>query len=159
MDSSRSANVLVPSFFRAFFRVLAQLIGVMAFAAVIDHYQSGKWWGLDYLGSLLIPLTIFPVIVFVMFTPRRIEWSETEFRIQPRFGVKKSILWAQLYAYGNGNNVFMLQFEGLSTFQIFGGAFEPGQWKAFRIFLKNKYPDRKAGFWFGPKAIRKNRRS
>jgi hypothetical protein len=90
-----------------------------------------------------------------MFVPRRIQWSATEFQIQPRFGRAKTLPWTQLYAYGSANNVFLLQFSDVSTFQIFAGAFPRDEWRAFRSFLMTNHPDKKAWFWLGPKAIRK----
>jgi hypothetical protein len=66
----------------------------------------------------------------------------------------RTLPWTQLYAYGTGENVFLLQFTGVSTFQIFAGAFPREEWRAFQSFLTTNYPDKKASFWFGPKEIR-----
>jgi hypothetical protein len=95
-----------------------------------------------------------PAFMCLMFVPRRIQWSATEFQIQHRFGRGHSLPWTQLHAYGCGNNVFLLQFAEVSTFQIFAGAFSRREWRAFRSFLTTHYPGKKAIFWLGPKAIR-----
>jgi hypothetical protein len=92
-----------------------------------------------------------------MFVPRCIQWSDSEFQIQPRFGAQRILPWTKLYAYGSSNQVFLLQFAGASTLQIFAAGFDPVQWRTFRAFLITNHPDKVASFWLGPKAIRRGR--
>ncbi|XHR29088.1 MAG: hypothetical protein ACFUZC_00700 [Chthoniobacteraceae bacterium] len=155
MDSPNAVRVLQPSFSRAFVRILAEIMLACAVGAVWERYRLGYWWSVDYMASLLILLLVFPVIVCVMFVPRRFDWCETELKIQLFLRREKVVPWNRLYAYGTGNNVFLLQFEGLSTFQIYAGAFKSAEWKEFRAYLTATYPRKKARFWLGPKAIRK----
>jgi len=157
MNEASLNNDLAPSIPRAFVRVFFQCLLVAAVAAVSERYRNGHWWSPDYIASLAIPLLLMPTLVCLMFVPRRIQWSEREFLIQSRFGAPRSLPWTQLYAYGSGNNVFLLQFSGVATLQIFSGAFDPVQWKALQAFLATTHPDKKALFWLGPKAIRRNR--
>lgn len=95
-----------------------------------------------------------PIFVCLMFVPRCISWSATEFHIQPRFGALQTLPWNRLYAYGNAYNVFLLQFTGVKTFQIFAAAFPRDEWRVFRSFLKTNFPAKKASIWLGPRAVR-----
>lgn len=149
-------HVLTPSFRRAFARVFLSTAGIAGMAAVFERYSSGHWWSADYFESFAIPLLLMPALVCLMFVPRVIHWSETEFRIQPRFARQRTLPWTQLYAYGSGNQVFLLQFTGVSTFQIFTGAFDSAQWSIFRAFLAAKHADKKASLWLGPIAFRRD---
>ena len=121
----------------------------------MQRYSTGHWWSADYFASLTIPVLLMPTFVCLMFVPRRIQWSATEFELQPRFGRARTLSWTQLYAYGTGRGVFLLQFRDVHTFQIFAAAFDRDQWQALRDFLAANHPDKKASFWLGPKAIRK----
>src|SRR5205085_12023851 len=149
------STTLVPNLTRAFLRVLAVCLAVTAVGAVADRYRVGHWWSPDYFASLGIPLLLMPTAVCFMFVPRHIRWSASEFEVQPRFGRAQVLPWTQLYAFGNSNNVFLIQFRDVPTFQIFAGAFDREQWRVFRAFLTTNHPDKKASFWVGPKAIRK----
>jgi hypothetical protein len=155
VNEDPTLQTLTPNLPRAFVRVFLLVFLVTAIAAVWQRYHDGHWWSADYFASLVIPLLLMPTFVCLMFVPRCIHWSATEFQIQPRFGRAQTLPWIQLYAYGSGNNVFLLQFTGVSTFQIFAGAFPRDEWRAFRSFLTTNHPDKKARFWLGPKAIRK----
>ena len=146
--------ILKPSLTRAFAQVLLLTLLVVVIAAVSEWYRSGLWWSADYCVSLSIPMLLMPTFVCLMFVPRRIVWSSSEFQIQPRFGASQKLPWTQLYAYGRGRGVFLLQFTDVGTFQIYTGAFSRSEWRAFRLFLTSNYPDMKTSFWFGPKAIR-----
>jgi hypothetical protein len=155
MDQAESMNTLAPSLLRAFIRVFLLILAVTTFGAVYQRYSSGVWWSPDYFVSLIIPLLFVPTCVCLMFVPRWIRWSKSEFHIQPRFGAPRCLSWATLYAFGNCNNVFLLQFTGVATFQILAGAFDPVQWKAFRAFIDTNHSEKKALLWLGPKAIRR----
>jgi hypothetical protein len=125
-------------------------------AAVEGRYRHGHWWDAAYCTSLLIPLLLFPAIVCAMFVPRQIQWSGAEFQIQTRFGRVHTLPWDRLYAYGSGNNVFVIQFRDVGAFQIFAGAFKRDEWLRFRSFLTVRFPQKKALMWVGPYAIRRN---
>jgi hypothetical protein len=157
VNENETTQTLRPNLTRAFFRVLFVCLALVPIAAVADRYRLGHWWSPGYVASLIIPLLVMPTAVCLMLVPRRIQWSAIEFTVEPRFGRPQTLPWTQLYAYGSGNNVFLIQFTGVSTFQIFAGAFSRDEWRAFRSFLATNYPDKKASFWLGPKAIRWNR--
>ena len=155
MDKNATTQTLLPNLTQAFLRIFCVLLALIAFGAIADRYRLGHWWTADYFASLIIPLLLMPTAVCLMFVPRRIRWSPTEFEVQPRFGRAQVLPWTQLYAFGNGNNVFLIQFRDVPTFQIFAGAFDREQWRVFRAFLTTNHPDKKPSFWVGPKAIRK----
>ena len=159
MSEDQTSKTLTPNLARAFLRVFLLILFVSAIVAVFERYDNGQWWSADYFASLVIPLLLMPICVCLMFVPRRIRWSATEFEIQLRFGRIQTLPWTQLYAYGSGYNVFLLQFTGVSTFQIFAGAFRRDEWLAFRSFLTTNHPGKKPSFWLGPKAIRWNRKA
>jgi hypothetical protein len=155
VNEDQTSQTLLPNLTRAFVGVFFVCLPFISLAAIFDRYRLGHWWGLDYIISLGIPLLVLPSAVCLMFVPRRIRWSTAEFEIQPRFGRTRTLPWAQLYAYGTGNNVFLLRFTDVPTFQIFAAAFDRNQWRSFRDFLATKHLDKRASFWLGPKAIRK----
>jgi hypothetical protein len=95
-----------------------------------------------------------PTFVCIGFVPKRIEYSDDEFYLERRLWSGFTLPWSDLYSYGTGNNVFLLRFENVSTIQIYAGAFDRKEWKAFVAFLNENYPDKKASFWFGPRPIR-----
>src|SRR5437868_6378505 len=99
MNEGPTIQTLTPNLPRAFVRVFLLVSLVTAIAAVFQRYHDGHWWSADYLASLAIPLLLMPTFVCLMFVPRRIQWSATEFQIQPRFGSGQNLPWTQLYAY------------------------------------------------------------
>lgn len=155
MNESQTTQTLLPNLTRAFLRVLFVCLALIPFGAIAERYRLGYWWSPGYFASLAIPLLVMPTAVCLIFVPRHIKWSATEFEIQPRFGRVRTLPWTQLYAFGSGNNVFLIQFKDVPTFQIFAGAFDREQWRALRAFLTTSHPDKKASLWLGPKAIRK----
>ena len=154
MIDVKQRRVLLPSLSRTILRVLLSVLAVTVLGAVIQRWQTGYWWEAGYDASLAIPVTLFPLAVYFMFVPRRIEWSSSEFFIRT-WGRTETFPWERLFAYGSGRGVFMLQFSGSATFQIYSGAFEPAQWRELRQFLVTTFPTKQSRFWIGPRAIRR----
>src|SRR2546425_1209729 len=113
---------LHPSLARACATVVAMLLAVTAIAYFWQGYHGHHWWTRDYILSLLIPFTIAPIAVCLMFVPSRLEFSDTAFVIQLPFRRLYTLSWDDLRYYGRGKNVFMIQFSGVGTFQIFAQA-------------------------------------
>ena len=132
------------------------MLFVSALADYYQYYKSGHWWDSNYCATLIIPFLLMPTFVCLMFVPRRIEWSEIEFKIQTRFGQTRMFPWEQLYAYGSGKGVFLLKFDDVSTFQIYAAAFNSGQWQQFKTFLDRNHPDKEASYWIGTKPIKRD---
>ena len=154
MIEAQPRRVLAPSFSRALVRVFLSTFAIAVAAAVIQRWQTGHWWSFGYCVSLLIPLTVFPLVVCIGFVPLRIEWSSTEFFIRTRARTG-TFPWERLHAYGSGRGNFLLQFSGAATFQIYVGAFEPMDWQAFYQFLATTYPGKRGRLWIGPFAVRR----
>ena len=157
MIENQRKTILTPRLPRTFIRILLLGLLVAVIAAVSERYRNGHWWANDCTASWAIPLFFIPVGVWVMFVPRSIQWSDSDFQIQPRFGRSQTLPWTQLCAYGNRNNVFVIQFTGVSMFQIFPGAFPSNEWRVFQSFLAANHPGMKVALWLGLKPIRWNR--
>jgi hypothetical protein len=145
---------LHPSFARAAAWVIALLIPITAGAYFWEGYHEHHWWKRDYFISLLIAFTIAPFAVCIMFVPTRIEFSDTRFTIQLPFRRVYALDWAALEYYGDGENVFMMQFAGVATFQIFAQAFRRSEWRMLKNFLSTTFPERKASGSFGDRMFR-----
>ena len=104
--------------------------------------------------SLVIPVAIAPVAVWLIFAPRRLEFTDTDLTIQFYLRRAQTLPWNELKYYGRGNSVFLLQFVGQQAFQIFSHAFSKQQWRLLTNFLSNRYPERKASGWIGPFGFR-----
>lgn len=134
---------LRPSFIRCAFAVAVSLLFVSAIAYFLDRYQETNW-PREYMLTLLIPFAIAPTLVWFMFVPKRLEFSETQFTIQFPFRPLHTLDWSDLEYYGAGENVFMIQFASIGTFQIFGQAFRRNDWRLLRNFLRSTFPDKRA---------------
>ena len=145
---------LHPSFARAAASVLAVVAAFTAATYFWQGYHEHHWWTRDYIVSLLIPFTIMPLAVCIMFVPRRLEFSETHFTIQLPFRRLYTIAWVDLEHYGSGENVFMMQFSDVGTFQIFAQAFRRSEWRMLKNFLSATFPERKASGYFGDRMFR-----
>jgi len=128
-------------------------MGVAA-VTLIAYFWSGcfdhKWWTFDYILSLGIPFSIAPIAVWFMFVPKKLEYSETEFSIGRRFTGSCNLRWSELKYYGDGNNVFMIQFRDRPAYQIFAAAYSRDQWKQLVQFLSDRFPEKKASGYVGP---------
>gem|GEM_PF-6401541 len=121
----------------------------MALVTFLDYLLQGlrdhQWWSIGYILSLGLPFSIFVAFVWFGFVPRKLEYSEDEFTIRLLFRKELTLPWSELeYYYPNGPGVYMIQFEGRSTFQIAGCAYRSREWKAFREFMDTSFPDQRA---------------
>jgi hypothetical protein len=146
----------------SFVRCAAWVTFVLALLAVATYFWQGyhedHWWTRDYMLSLLIPFGIAPLIVWFLFVPSRLEFSDSEFTIQFPFRPLHTLDWSDLKYYGSGENVFMIQFASVGTFQIFSQAFRRGEWRMLKNFLSSTFPDRKASGYFGDRMFKWPRR-
>jgi hypothetical protein len=135
---------LTPNFIRSSAWVLSALALVTLADYLWDGFHDSKWWTIGYISSLAIPFVIFPVVVWFMFVPKRMAYSDEEIVIQRWFTPGCKLPWSTLDYYGTGENVFVLQFAGRQSFQIFASAFPRGEWRVFSAFLKKRYPEKRA---------------
>jgi hypothetical protein len=147
-------TTLKPNYIRAFTKAFGFAFVVIVSSILIERICNGYWESASYLASLCIPLFLFPVFCCVAFVPSRIEWSETEFRIYRKFGKPATFSWSNLAAFGRGRGTFLIQFSGQGAFQIYSGAFDRTMWRTFVDFLASNFPDKKARFWVGTRAVK-----
>jgi hypothetical protein len=140
---------LHPSFLRASAAVVIIFLPITVVAYLWQGYHEHHLWTRDYLVSLLIPFTIGPIAVAMMFVPRRLEFTDTHFIIQLPLRPVHTLSWDDLQYFGPGNNVFMIQFAGIGRFQIFAHAFPRAEWRALTGFLSATFPKRRASGYFG----------
>jgi hypothetical protein len=72
--------------------------------------------------------------------------------------LRNTLDWSDLKYYGSSENVFMIQFASVGTFQIFSQAFRRSEWRTLKNFLVTTFPDRKASGYFGDRMFRWPRR-
>jgi len=106
-------------------------------------YRENKWWTQDYILTMVIPFAVVPVVVWFMFVPSLFEFSDSEITIKFPFRRVHILPWSDLQHYGAGPNVFMIQFAGAGTFQMFAQAFPGAEWRTLTNFLSTRFPERK----------------
>jgi len=149
---------LRPSFVRVSMPVTTVLVVVTAIGYFCQGYYEHHWWTREYILSLLIPLFVAPIAVWLMFVPERLEFSDTHFTIQLPFRPVHTVPWSALQYYGAGSSVFMIQFSGVGTFQIFAHAFRRSEWGLLKTFLSSTFPERKASGYIGGRMFKWPRR-
>lgn len=127
----------------------ATVLPMAAFLIVSGFFTEAPqdWW--SRVKMFLIPISILFAFVWVMFVPRRLEFSEAELTIQHLLGWRRILSWDELEYYGPGHNVFMIQFFGRQAIQIFASAYPRQDWRQFMAFLSDRFPERKASGWVG----------
>ncbi len=98
----------------------------------------------------MFPLPIFVLATWFMFVPSELEFSSSELTVRSRMGRYQVLRWDDLRYYGRGNNVFMIEFEGMEAVQIFSFAYPRDEWRQLTSFLEIRYPHNKASLWLGP---------
>ncbi len=87
---------LVPSFWRSTFSVLCILLLASIACYFFQGYIDHKWWPFTYVISLLIPFVIAPVIVWLVFVPVQLEFTDLTLDIQFRFRRHYNMQWSSL---------------------------------------------------------------
>ena len=144
---------LNPSFPRLALSAFRLMFAVALVAYFFQGFVEHKWWSLQYCLTLLIPIVVMTVAVWFMFVPKYLRFDNNhiqfQFFLRPAYG----LLWSDLYRWGNIRNVLILQFTGGKSVQIAPSAYTPKDWSALTDLLRQNFPDRKARFWFGDRAI------
>jgi hypothetical protein len=134
-----------------------RVAGAVALFIVLSQWQSfrqGHWPDIRAICSFSIPIVLAPILVWLMFVPRLLEYSDEEINLRTLLR-KGSYRWRMLDAYGPGRGVFMLQFTGDSgAYQIMSSAYSNEEWSTFRNFLETRFPDQRTSFSIGGKLIR-----
>jgi hypothetical protein len=135
---------LQPNYKKTFTVLGLTVLIVIALAAVISRVSDGRWWTAAEAARYLIVLLVSPASLLAV--PRRIDWSDTELRIWPRFGPCRTYSRADLVCYGPGEGkyVLVLRFSDQRSFQIFTWAFDAVPWQLFTSSLARAHPERRS---------------
>ena len=93
----------------------------------------------------------------VMFVPRELTYDADGFSCRMIVQGSHDYTWDQLEAYGSGNAVLLLKFEGRQALQVSSFGFRRNEWKEFRTFLKQTFPKRRCWIWLGPIPLMRKR--
>lgn len=134
-------------------RVVTRVTGLMLVATSLGYLQQGyfehKWWTLRYVSTLVIPFSIMPFGVWLLFVPGYLRFNSSALIIKPRFRAIRKLLWSDLSQWGTANGVFLLNFQGSPAIQIFSAAYPPEQWSKLTQFLVQEHSERKASGFVG----------
>lgn len=133
---------LKPSFMRTvsrFYLVWFVLLGL--------SYITGSWVKpAEELYVTLICIAIPPAavgsLIWFLFVPRRLEFSNTDITIKPALESLRTLGWDELEFFGPGRGLFILRFSGCSPFQISTLGFRRSEWRLLKRFLYDNFPDR-----------------
>jgi hypothetical protein len=145
---------LTPNYVLGVSKLILLLILATALGAYMDYLFKGNWWTPDYWYGIVILIIACPVGVCLMFVPQYIVVDENGFGIKFCFRAPRYILFQDIYAFGRGGSVFLIQPNSGSTLQIYTGCFFRKIWKSFIGLINEKCPGKKAWFWVGVWAIR-----
>jgi len=163
-DLGRSAKTMTlkPTRTRAFLKAfLWFFLLISAVSGVLPRLQGKAITLPEVLQMALLGSLFLGVGVAVMFTPSEISWDDAGFSIKTLFPGSGQYAWQQLEAYssfGKGIGTFLIKFEGQQAFQIVPTGFRSEDWKAFRLMLAQRFPEKKTRFWFGPIPVRFGRK-
>ncbi|HEV2805928.1 MAG TPA: hypothetical protein VGW57_13475 [Chthoniobacterales bacterium] len=149
---------LRPSFFRCVAWVAAGMLVLTVITYFWEGYRDNHWWTRDYILSLLIPFVIAPFAIWLMFVPSHLELSDSHLTIKFPFRRLQTLAWCDLEYYGAGPNVFMIQFAGSGTLQIFPHAFSRSDWRMLKNFFSSTFPEKKASGFIGDRMFKWPRR-
>lgn len=126
---------------------LAKLAGLFVFLCVLDN----KGQSFDY--TLIIPFILLPTFIWFAFVPRKFRYGKDGFEFTSRFTGTHVIPADRLRHWGQGNNVYLLEFDRQTlrrrTLQIALWFYPTSDKIAFLDFMKATYPDRYTSFWWG----------
>ena len=145
---------LHPSFIRASASILGGLLFLTGAVYLWQGYYEQLWWSRGYMLSLLIPLSIAPLVVCMIWVPTRFEYSEKELRVQLPFRALETVNWDELEYYGWLEGVYGLQFRDGGTLAFLPSAFPRREWRALKAFLRATFPDREASGFVGSRFFR-----
>ena len=142
------------AFLKSFLGFYALILFFEAVLPAISHEDVdwGKSLAIAGYGSAFLGFSIV-----LMFTPKFVDWDSRNFRIETRVLGLGEFRWEKLEAYsafGGGLVTFLIKFEGRRTFQIVPVGFHPNQWREFKDFLNENYPEKKTWLWIGPFPVR-----
>jgi len=126
---------------------LAKLAGMF----VIGCFLANKGQPFDY--TLIIPFILLPSFIWFAFVPRKFRYGKEGFEFTSRFSGTHFIPADRLRHWGQGNSVYLLEFDKQTlrrrTLQIALWFYPVAAKTAFLDFMQATYPDRYTSFWLG----------
>lgn len=144
---------------RAFLKTFLFFFMASLLMTGFTRFSEGK--SFDPVDLLLLSTmagVLFGLFAAFLNTPREIAWDDNSIRIRAIFPGSGEYRWQQLEAYSPeiklGPDFLLIKFEGQQAYQIVSAGFSGNDWKEFRQFLRQRYPEKKAWIWLGPTPLR-----
>ena len=145
--------ILRPNYLRAAVTTYIWIGAFAAFIFVVNRMRGTPMQTDDLLSIVAIGGTFMAAAISVMFVPRELRYDSEGFSCRMMIQGSRTFSWEKLEAYGRGNNVFLLKFEGHQAIQISGFGFRRSEWKNFKDYIKTAFPEKKCWVWLGPKPL------
>ncbi len=146
--------ILKTNCLRAFFKTFFYFALLITIFKGFISYAEGKEISLaEILLIAFLGSTFLGLAATVMFTPHEIIWTKDSFSIKANFFGSGEFSWKDLEAYssfGKNYGTFLIKFKGQQAFQMVPFGFLSAEWKEFHAMLRNRFPEKKTGFWIGP---------
>ena len=131
---------LKPSFARIAISVDSWILMVIVLGYLRALYIHDPTWTTGYICSFSVLLVLAPSLVWLMFVPRIVEYSDAQVRIATLFR-DKIYPWKRLESYGSGS-IFSLRFKHeFQGYQIWSKAYSKEDWSRFTHRLNAEIPD------------------
>lgn len=148
--------IIKPNYFLTVLRIILLILVVTVIGAYSEYVASGTWWDIEYWVSLIIPFSLCPTLVILIFTPKLIITEENKIVIDMFFRKRKCIEFTEIKSYGYfEGQVFLIQPENDRTVQILYWAFNKILWNKFIKLLELNCKGKETKYWFGTKAFGK----
>jgi hypothetical protein len=148
---------LKPNYGLAFGKTFLKYFAAIAIISYVFPLLQSKEIQLgDILGLSAMGGAFFGIFATVAFTPREITWNDETIKIKALFPSSGDFEWRQLEAWGTGRHgTFLVKFEDKQAFQIISAGFRSSDWKIFREFLQQRFPEKKTSSWIGVRPWKK----
>ncbi len=145
--------VLKPSFLLVLLKVGGACCLITGLCYLCGH--PGHWPDIQSVLGVVVGATCLSVLVWFMFVPRRLAFSDNEITLSTILGTS-TYRWSTLGGYAWGRGVFMIQFEDdRRAYQISASAYPKAEWSKLMSLLTERYPDRLVRFYIGANLLRK----
>jgi hypothetical protein len=137
-----SATVrLRPSLTRIFISIDFFLLIAIVVGYFQQGYMDGIWWTTGYICSFSVALVVTPLLVWLIWVPRVLEYSQNHIRVVTI--LRESLQpWNHVKSYGYGTGIFTLRFKHeFQGYQIWSKAYSNSDWSQFTDYLENRLPD------------------
>ena len=147
---------LKPNYFLAFGKTFVWFFICAVVGLGVVPYLRGKGFRVgDVLEMGAFVGLFFGLFVAVFFTPREITWDDERFKIRALYPGSGEFAWRRLEAWSPwGNGTFLIKFQDEQAYQIAPFGYWPKEWKVFRSWLQEHFPEKRTLVWFGVRPVR-----